>query len=346
VSLKRDPTAMSESNEHTQPQRTSPWELAVGPPPERWDDWTELDATAWPKRVERHFEIIPTICFNCESACGLVAYVDKESGEIQKFEGNPVHPGSRGRTCAKGPATINQVHDDERILTPLRRVGPRGSGQFEPVSWDEALDDIGARIRKAFLEQRHGEVVYHVGRPGEDHFVLRLLQAWGVDGHNSHTNVCSASARVGYTLWFNSDRPSPDYSQARFALLLSAHLETGHYFNPHAQRIMAAKEGGMRLAVVDTRLSNTASHADLWVSTWPGSEAALLLGVARELLERDARGHTVDGQPAPVPRRRGCGRRRHVRAIPRAHAASVRALHRRVRRERVQDPGGHGGRAR
>ena len=298
MSLKRDPTAMSESNEHTQPQRTSPWELAVGPPPERWDDWTELDATAWPKRVERHFEIIPTICFNCESACGLVAYVDKESGEIQKFEGNPVHPGSRGRTCAKGPATINQVHDDERILTPLRRVGPRGSGQFEPVSWDEALDDIGARIRKAFLEQRHGEVVYHVGRPGEDHFVLRLLQAWGVDGHNSHTNVCSASARVGYTLWFNSDRPSPDYSQARFALLLSAHLETGHYFNPHAQRIMAAKEGGMRLAVVDTRLSNTASHADLWVSTWPGSEAALLLGVARELLERDARGHTVDGKPA------------------------------------------------
>jgi anaerobic selenocysteine-containing dehydrogenase len=128
--------------------------------------------------------------------------------------------------------------------------------------------------------------MYHVGRPGEDHFVLRMMQAWGVDGHNSHTNVCSASARLGYTLWMGADRPSPDYSQTKFMLLLSSHLETGHYFNPHAQRIIEAKERGARLAVVDTRLSNTASHAHLWIAPWPGTEAALLLGVARELLAR------------------------------------------------------------
>ena len=268
--------------------RTSPWELAVGPPPERWDDWVELDPGAWPKKVERHYRCVPTICFNCESACGLLAFVDRETGKIEKFEGNPVHPGSRGRTCAKGPATINQVNDVERILKPLKRVGPRGSGRFEEVPWAEALDDIGGRIRRAFQEERHDEVVYHVGRPGEDNFVLRMLQAWGVDGHNSHTNVCSASARLGYTLWFGADRPSPDYSQTKFMLLLSAHLETGHYFNPHAQRIMSAKESGARLAVIDTRLSNTASHADHWVSTWPGTEAALLLGVARELLRQGA----------------------------------------------------------
>ena len=271
-----------------QPVRRSPWELAVGPPPDKWDDWVELDAAAWPARRQRHYHCIPTICFNCESACGLLAFVDKETGEIQKFEGNPVHPGSRGRTCAKGPATINQVEDTERILTPLKRVGPRGSGQFEAASWDAALDAIGGRIRQAILEDRRNEVVYHVGRPGDDHFVLRMLQAWGVDGHNSHTNVCSAGARLGYSLWFGADRPSPDYSGTKFMLLLSAHLETGHYFNPHAQRIVAAKEAGARLAVIDTRLSNTASHAHHWISTWPGSEAALLLGVARELLERGA----------------------------------------------------------
>jgi len=264
--------------------RRSPWELSVAPPPERWDDWRELDPAAWPERRERAYRCVPTICFNCESACGLLAYVDKESGAIAKLEGNPVHPGSRGRTCAKGPATLNQVRDPERILTPLKRAGPRGSGRFEPVSWDAALDDIGGRIRRCLVEDRRDEVVYHVGRPGEDHFVLRMLQAWGVDGHNSHTNVCSASARLGYQLWLGADRPSPDYSQTKFMLLLSAHLETGHYFNPHAQRIMAAKEAGARLAVVDTRLSNTASHADLWIATWPGTEGALLLGVARVLL--------------------------------------------------------------
>ncbi len=264
--------------------RTSPWELAAGPPPESWDDWVELDSEAWPKRVERHYQCIPTICFNCEAACGLLAFVDKESGEIEKFEGNPVHPGSRGRTCAKGPATINQVRDTERILKPLKRVGPRGAGQWKEVSWESVLADVGGRIRKALDEDRHDEIMYHVGRPGDDHFVNRMLQAWGVDGHNSHTNVCSASARTGYQLWCGADRPSPDYSRTKFMLLLSAHLETGHYFNPHAQRILSAKEAGARLAVIDTRLSNTASHADIWVSSWPGTEAALLLAVARELL--------------------------------------------------------------
>ena len=281
------PTTTDESTTE-QATRPSPWELAVGPPPEAWSDWVELDPSAWPERKQRHYHCVPTICFNCESACGLLAFVDKETGDIQKFEGNPVHPGSRGRTCAKGPATINQVKDGERILAPLMRTGPRGSGAFQEVTWDEALDEIGGRIRKALQEDRRGEVVYHVGRPGEDNFVLRMLQAWGVDGHNSHTNVCSAGARLGYSLWFGADRPSPDYSQTKFMLLLSAHLETGHYFNPHAQRIMSAKENGARLGVVDTRLSNTASHADLWISPWPGSEAAMLLGVVRELLARDA----------------------------------------------------------
>jgi anaerobic selenocysteine-containing dehydrogenase len=256
----------------------------VGPPPDQWDDWVELDSRAWPERVERHYRCIPTICFNCESACGLLAFVDRESGETVKFEGNPVHPGSRGRTCAKGPATLNQIRDPERILRPLKRTGPRGSGQFTEASWDDALDEIGGRIRRALDEDRHDEIMYHVGRPGEDHFVIRMLSAWGVDGLNSHTTVCSAAARAGYALWSGADRPSPDYSNTRFALLLSAHLETGHYFNPHAQRIIEAKQNGMRLGVIDTRLSNTVTHSDLWISPWPGSEAALLLGVAADLL--------------------------------------------------------------
>ena len=276
---------MPESDPRRPAPRVSPWELDAAPPTERWDDWTELDGSVWPRRETRSYRCIPTICFNCESACGLLAFVDKKTGEIRRFEGNPVHPGSRGRTCAKGPATINQVKDDERILTPLKRTGPRGSGQFEPVSWETALEDIGGRIRKALDEDRHDEVMYHVGRPGEDHWIPRMLSAWGVDGHNSHTNVCSAAARTGFALWSGWDRPSPDYTGTKFILLISAHLETGHYFNPHAQRIVEAREKGARLAVLDTRLSNSASRADHWISPWPGSEAALLLGIARQLIE-------------------------------------------------------------
>ncbi len=262
-----------------------PGGLASFPPASRWDDWTELDGKSWPKKVERNYWLIPTICFNCESACGLLSYVDKKTLQVQKFEGNPTHPGSRGRTCAKGPATLNQIQDPERIPYPLKRVGPRGSGKWERVTWDAVLDDIAGRIRKSLVAKKPEEVMYHLGRPGmELVYLQRVLHAWGIDGHNSHTNVCSSSARAGYAFWHGYDRPSPDHANARFMLLLSSHLETGHYFNPHAQRIMEGKEKGAKLCVIDTRLSNTASMADYWLSTWPGSEAALLLAIANILV--------------------------------------------------------------
>ena len=185
-----------------------PGGLSSYPPVERWEDWTEYDPQAWPRRVERRYQLVPTICFNCEAGCGLLAYVDKDRLAIQKFEGNPEHPGSRGRNCAKGPATLNQVEDPERIRHPLKRVGPRGGGQWERVSWDQALDDIAARIRKALVEGRKNEVMYHVGRPGHELvYHQRIMHAWGIDGHNSHTNVCSASARAGYAFWSGLDRP-------------------------------------------------------------------------------------------------------------------------------------------
>src|SRR5438034_9247286 len=259
--------------------------LSRYPPVERWGDWEEYDPKAWPKRVPRRYSLIPTICFNCEAGCGLLAYVDTQTLKIQKFEGNPEHPGSRGRNCAKGPATLNQVQDPERILYPLKRVGKRGDGKWERVTWDEALDDISGRIRSALVEGRQKEIMYHLGRPGHELVYLqRVFHAWGIDGHNSHTNVCSASARAGYAFWHGMDRPSPDHANARFILLLSSHLETGHYFNPHAQRIIEAKMRGAKVAVIDSRLSNTASMADYWLSPWPGTEAAILLAMARILV--------------------------------------------------------------
>jgi len=258
------------------------------PPKEKWDDWTELDSRAWPRRVERHSMLVPTTCFNCESACGLLAYVDRETLEVHKYEGNPEHPGSRGRNCAKGPATLNQATDADRILQPLERTGARGANQWKAVTWDEALDDIAARIRRALQEGRPNDVMYHVGRPGEDGYTERVLAAWGVDGHNSHTNICSSSARAGYQFWMGYDRPSPDHANADVILLISAHLESGHYFNPHAQRIMEGKERGAKLIVFDVRLSNTATHADYWIAPYPGSEAAILLSIANFMI---AKGH-------------------------------------------------------
>jgi len=261
--------------------------LSSFPPPDRWDDWAEWDVKAWPRKVKKNYRIIPTVCFNCEAACGLLAYIDKQTGKLRKLEGHPFHPASRGRNCAKGPATVAQVNNPDRILYPLRRVGERGEGKWERVTWEEVLDDLAKRIRQAIIENRKDEVVYHVGRPGEDLYTERVLAAWGVDGHNSHTNVCSSGARTGYAFWMGMDRPAPDYANARFILMMSAHLESGHYFNPNAQRIMEAKQKGAKIAVIDTRLSNTASKADYWLSPWPGTETALLLAIANDLIQSE-----------------------------------------------------------
>ncbi len=274
----------SEARGETFYQGPSRGDLMSFPPKELWNNWTELDSKSWPDRVEKHYSLVPTTCFNCESACGLLAYIDLETNTVRKFEGNPLHPGSRGRNCAKGPATLNQVQDPDRILYPLKRQGKRGEGKWVRVSWDEALDAIALRIRNAINQERTDEVVCHIGRPGEDGFTERVLASWGVDGHNSHTNVCSSGGRAGWHYWTGIDRPSADYANAKVIFLISAHLETGHYFNPHAQRIQEAKEKGAKLIVFDTRLSNTATHADYWLAPQPGSEAAINLSIANYII--------------------------------------------------------------
>ena len=121
--------------------------------------------------------------------------------------------------------------------------------------------------------------MYHVGRPGEDGFTERVLPAWGVDGHNSHTNVCSSARGPGYRCWMGVDRPSPDHANAEVIFLIAAHLETGHYFNPHAQRIIEAKAKGAKVDRGGRRGCRTPrSHADHWLAPWPGTRAGDLPG--------------------------------------------------------------------
>ena len=257
--------------------------LSDYPDPTEWNDWTEYESSGEPT----DYSVVPTACFNCEAGCGLLTYINKETGDIRKIEGNPEHPGSRGRNCAKGPATVNQINDPQRILHPLRRDGPRGSGQWERVSWDEALNDIASEMRETIQDGRENEITYHVGRPGHEEYMDRVIDAWGLDGHNSHTNICSSGARAGYAFWHKYDRPSADFSNAEVILLLSAHLESGHYFNPHAQRIMEGMQDGATLATMDPRLSNTAAMSDHWLPTQPGSEAAVLLSMANVILDEE-----------------------------------------------------------
>jgi anaerobic selenocysteine-containing dehydrogenase len=298
---------------------STPKTLKFYPDYKEWDSYVELDGNDWkrggigrkgvkseanPEGIKAtEYMLVPTSCSNCEASCGLTAWVDlttyKNGGQlaVRKYMGNPLHSGSRGRNCAKGYGTQSQMYDPDRIPFPLKRApgSKRGEGKWVRVSWDEAMKDIGKEMSKMLKsddELSKKAFLYHVGRPNENGFGHRVPRSMGVDGYNSHTNICSAGARQGTIQWSNDDRNSPDWSKADLIFLQSSHAaDAGHYFQQAAGRIAEARKRGAKLVVMDPRLSNSAGMADLWVPVWPGTETALYLYLANRILnEKDVNG--------------------------------------------------------
>lgn len=117
----------------------TPKHLDYYPPFDKWNDWKEPAGDVWKEKGGAlrggvkliNYMIIPTVCSNCEAACGLTAWVDKDNLTVRKFMGNPFHTGSRGRNCAKGYAAVSQMYDPDRIPFPLKRApgSKRGEGK-------------------------------------------------------------------------------------------------------------------------------------------------------------------------------------------------------------------------
>jgi len=290
----------------------TPKTLSFYPPLEEWDSFRELDGNDWkrggtsrngvqsesnPDGIKAtEYMLVPTSCSNCEASCGLTAWVDlstyKAGGQmaVKKYMGNPLHSGSRGRNCAKGYATQSQMYDPDRIPFPLKRApgSKRGEGKWVRTTWDEAMATIGKKMHDTLKkgdEMSKKQIMYHVGRPNENGFGHRVPHSMGLDGYNSHTNICSAGARQGTIQWSNDDRNSPDWSNSKLIFLQSSHAaDAGHYFQQAAGRIAEARKKGAKLVVMDPRLSNSAGLADLWVPCWPGTETALYLYLANRIL--------------------------------------------------------------
>ena len=313
-----DTPAMANDGKFT----ATPESLSFYPAHDEWDSFTELDGLDWkrggvgrkgvqsaenPEGIKAtEYMLVPTACSNCEASCGLTAWVDiglyKETQnpkdlKVRKYMGNPLHAGSRGRNCAKGYATQSQMYDPDRIPFPLKRApgSKRGEGKWVRTSWDEAMKEIGTKIHdtlKTGDEMSRKLFMYHVGRPNENGFGHRVPHSLGCDGYDSHTNICSAGARQGTIQWFNDDRNSPDWANAKLIFLQSSHAaDAGHYFQQAAGKIADARKKGAKLVVMDPRLSNSAGMADLWVPCWPGTETALYLYLANRVLnEKDING--------------------------------------------------------
>ncbi len=234
---------------------------------------------------ETGIEIRKSICAICDptTQCGLDCYVSEE--RIIKVEGSKENPHSRGTLCSKGAATRQYVYNEDRIRTPLKRVGPRGSGQFEPISWDEALETITANLERLKAESGPESVVFFVGYPKQMRpFVQRLALQYGSPNYATESSTCHTATAMAFQLVFGQEA-GPDVYNTRCLLVWSANPL--HSNTPSAGHLLDARDRGMKLIVVDPRKSPLASLADVHLQLKPGTDGALALGMAHVIIHEN-----------------------------------------------------------
>ncbi|GAB7387709.1 molybdopterin-dependent oxidoreductase [Bacillaceae bacterium] len=232
-------------------------------------------------------ERIPTMCLNCSSVCGMIATV--EDRRIRKLEGNPRDPNSRGKLCAKGQAAINMAEDPDRILYPMRRVGPRGAGQWERVSWDEAIREIAGRLRVLRREGRPEEMVLLYGRDRTNGFLERFTDAFGTPNRLGHRGLCSLNKRMAIRAAIgDTDWDTPDLANTRYILNFGSNFYEAHQGHVGMlARAAEARRKGARLVTFDVRLSNTAAQSDLWLPLFPGTDGIVALAIGHVILREN-----------------------------------------------------------
>ena len=241
-------------------------------------------------------EIKKSICAICDPStqCGLDVFV--RDGRVVKVEGSEEHPFNRGALCAKGAAHRQYLYHPNRIKTPLKRVGPRGSGLFEPIGWDEAMTLAARKILQARDEFGPQSVIFFSGytkypRP----FLRRLAHCFGSPNYCTESSTCSTATAMAQKLVFG--RPGgPDIARAECALIWSANYYHSNF--GRAMILQKALDRGLKMIVVDPRLTPTTARAHRHLRLRPGADGALALAMARviineELFDRDfVAGHT------------------------------------------------------
>ncbi|MCL5005621.1 MAG: molybdopterin-dependent oxidoreductase [Acidobacteria bacterium] len=233
-------------------------------------------------------ETIATNCEMCFWRCGVLAEV--AHGKVLKLEGNPSHPLTKGRLCAKGNAGPKLLYDPDRLKYPMLRVGERGEGKFKQVSWDQALDFLAGRLTE--FKQKYGpESVAFFPHGVASAFFHTLMRAYGT--HNIAEPAfaqCRGPREVGYALTFGQGLGSPepvDLEESKLIVLIGTHIGE----NIFTSQVTAFADGlsrGAKLIVVDPRFSTAAAKADWWLPIRPGTDTALLLAWMHVLITEES----------------------------------------------------------
>ncbi len=221
---------------------------------------------------------------DCPDTCSLVTTV--ENGMAVRVQGNPKHRHTDGVLCAKVSKYTERTHHPERLLTPLKRVGPKGSGQFAPVSWDEALDDIAQRLKA--IAARDPQAILPYSYAG----TMGLVQGEGMAGRFFHrlgaslldrTICASAGAEaLTQTLGNKVGMKVEHFAEAKLILIWGSNaIGSNLHFWRLAQQ---AKRDGARLVCIDPRRTETAEKCHEHLAIRPGTDAALAFALMHELI--------------------------------------------------------------
>jgi anaerobic selenocysteine-containing dehydrogenase len=214
--------------------------------------------------------------------------VTVENGRAVQVRGDPEHPESRGVLCPKGRAALEILYAPDRLKEPLKRVGKRGEGLWEPISWEDALDWIGQEFEKT--KQRFGPeaVAFHKGS-GHDlcagdirPYLQRLASAFGTPNTSSPFYICNGPRTLNL-FHTTGSIPAPDVEKASCVVAWGLN-PAASAINRH-RRILEAKKRGAKLIVVDPRKTTLARQSDIHVQPRPGTDCALALGILRVIVE-------------------------------------------------------------
>jgi anaerobic selenocysteine-containing dehydrogenase len=217
--------------------------------------------------------------------------VTVENGRAVRVAGDPEHPFTRGFLCAKVNRYVERTYHRDRLLRPLRRVGPKGAGRFEPVSWDEALGTIAARLN----DIRHSEDGPQSILPYSYAGTMGMVQGSSLDRRFFHLigashldrTICSTAGATGMrmTLGASIGADPEGLPESDLVLLWGTNTLTA---NPHLWPfVLQARANGATVIAIDPIRTRTAAQCDEWLPIRPGSDAALALGMMHVLVTRD-----------------------------------------------------------
>ncbi len=238
-----------------------------------------------PRKTEGMTEtqIARTTCYMCACRCGIQVHL--KSGEVTYIEGNRDHPVNKGVLCAKGASGIMQVKAPSRLRAPLKRVGPRGSGAFEEISWDEALT-LATSWLKPLRETAPEKLAFFTGRDQSQSFTGWWAQAFGTPNYAAHGGFCSVNMAaagiytMGGAFW---EFGQPDWERTKLFVLFG--VAEDHDSNPIKIGLGKLKERGIRVIGVNPIRTGYNAVADDWFGITPGTDGLLILSLIHCLLE-------------------------------------------------------------